>query len=117
MEALMGGLLRSGVLLSAAVVVIGALVYLKVQGHVQAHYNVFRGEPAALRSVSGIVKDTISWDGAAIIQLGLLFLIATPVARVVFSVFAFGVQRDWLYVFVSAVVLVILAFSLSGLRL
>jgi uncharacterized membrane protein len=48
------------------------------------------------------------------INLGLLFLIATPVARVVFSIFAFAVQLDWLYVVVTLVVLAVLMFSLTG---
>lgn len=48
------------------------------------------------------------------IQFGLLLLIATPVARVVFSIFAFAAQRDWIYVGVSMIVLSILAYSLSG---
>ena len=50
-------------------------------------------------------------QGSGIIQMGLLLLIATPVARVVFSVFAFAVQRDSLYVAVTLVVLVVLALS------
>jgi len=48
------------------------------------------------------------------INLKLLFLIATPVARVAFSIFAFAVQRDWLYVVVTLIVLAVLIFSLTG---
>jgi uncharacterized membrane protein len=47
-------------------------------------------------------------------QLGLLLLIATPVARVAFSVFAFALQRDRLYVVVTLAVLGVLAFSMTG---
>jgi uncharacterized membrane protein len=43
-----------------------------------------------------------------LIQLGLLLLIATPVARVVFTVFAFFMERDYTYVAVSLLVLGIL---------
>ncbi len=39
-----------------------------------------------------------SWDELGIIQLGVLLLIATPVARVVLSIFAFAQQRDLRYV-------------------
>jgi uncharacterized membrane protein len=56
----------------------------------------------------------LAGQGRGIIQLGLLFLIATPVARVVFSIFAFSVQRDRLYVVVTLTVLAILMFSLTG---
>jgi len=44
--------------------------------------------------------------------LGLLFLIATPIARVVFSIVGFMRQRDWHYAGVTAAVLALLAYSL-----
>jgi uncharacterized membrane protein len=49
-----------------------------------------------------------------LIQLGLLLLIATPVARVAFSVLAFAEQRDWLYVSITLVVLAVLVYSLAS---
>jgi uncharacterized membrane protein len=52
-----------------------------------------------------------------LIQLGLLLLIATPVARVAFSVAAFAMQRDRLYVVVALIVLAVLMYSLMGGRL
>ena len=55
-------------------------------GHAVPEYRVFRGEPGDLRSISGIVSDARSLGGRGLIQLGLLLLIATPIARVVFSV-------------------------------
>ena len=113
-ETIIGDLLRTGVMVSACVVLIGAFVYLKQRGHVRADYGIFRGEPSDMRSVRGIAADALAGQGAGIIQLGLLLLIATPFARVVFSVFAFAVQRDFLYVWLTLVVLAILAFSLSG---
>jgi len=51
-------------------------------------------------------------DPAALIQLGVLLLVATPVARVVFAVVGFALERDRLYVVVSVAVLAILAASL-----
>jgi len=41
-------------------------------------------------------------------------LIATPIARVVFSLLAFLWQRDWTYVMVTAIVLGLLVYSLFG---
>ena len=113
-EAIIGDLLRAGVIFSGAIGLIGGLVYLAHQGNAVPHYGVFRGEPSDLRSVGGIVRDALARNGRGIMQLGLLFLIATPVARVVFSVFAFAVQRDRLYVVVTLIVLTILMFSLTG---
>ena len=54
------------------------------------------------------------WRGRGIIQLGLLVLLATPVARVAFSVVAFALQRDRLYVAVTLVVLAVLLYSIVG---
>ena len=50
--------------------------------------------------------------GRGLIQLGLLLLIATPIARVVFSVAGFARQRDWLYVAITLIVLTLLGYSL-----
>jgi hypothetical protein len=57
-------------------------------------YPVFQGEPSNLRSLAGIVRDAIDLDGRGLIPLGLLLLIATPVARSAFSVFGFAGERD-----------------------
>jgi uncharacterized membrane protein len=54
----------------------------------------------------------VIWDSLGIIQIGLLLLIATPVARVAFSVFAFVLQRGSTYVVVTLVVLTILIYSI-----
>jgi hypothetical protein len=74
--------------------------------------RAFRGEPAELRSPRGIVEAALMLRGRGIIQLGLLLLVATPVARVFFSALAFVWERDYLYVVLTLVVLVVLLFSL-----
>ena len=56
----------------------------------------------------------LALHGPGLIQFGLLILIATPIARVAFSVFAFAYQRDWTYVLVTLVVLGLLVYSLFG---
>jgi uncharacterized membrane protein len=48
------------------------------------------------------------------VQLGLVLLIATPVARVAMSLVAFILQRDRVYVVVTLIVLAVLIFSLTG---
>jgi uncharacterized membrane protein len=114
LEAIIGNLLRAGVVIAAAVTSIGGVIYLAHSGESVAHYRVFRGEPADLRHVKGVLSDAYSGDGLGIMQLGLLLLIATPVARVAFSLAAFAVQRDRLYVVVTLVVLGVLSFSIAG---
>jgi uncharacterized membrane protein len=104
--------LRAGVLLSATVVACGGLVFLARHGFERPAYHGFRGEPLPLRSVHGIVAEGLRLSGRGLIQVGLLLLIATPIARVVFSVAGFVRQRDWLYVAITLVVLALLGSSL-----
>ena len=113
-ENLTATVLRSGVVVAATIVLLGGIFYLIRYGRLSPDYHFFYGEPADLRSVSGIVKGAFSFHTRGIIQLGLLTLIATPVARVLLSVFAFALERDRTYVIVTLIVLGVLIFSLVG---
>jgi uncharacterized membrane protein len=105
-------LLRIGVVSAAAIVLIGGMLYLFQHGMTIPHYEVFQGEPIRLCTVSGIIATALTFESSGIIQLGLLLLILTPIVRVVFSVIAFGIQRDHLYVSVTLIVLVVLLYDL-----
>jgi uncharacterized membrane protein len=113
-EFIIANLLRVGVTLAAVTVLVGGVVVLVRHGFSHADYRVFAGEPTDLRHWKGILRATLATHGTGIIQLGLLFLIATPVARVAFAAFAFAIERDWLYVSISTFVLIILLYSLLG---
>jgi uncharacterized membrane protein len=86
-------------------------------GGTTPNFHAFLGEPAGLRSVSQIIAGALHGQAPATIQLGLLLLIATPVARVLFACIEFALERDWLYVGIGAIVLAVLALGLSGHRL
>jgi uncharacterized membrane protein len=111
MDELMGLLLRTGVILAACIVLVGGLVYLARHPY-PMDYRVFRGEPERLRVISRIFSEATAFDGRGLIQLGLLVLILTPIARVTFSVIAFLYQRDWMYVVFTLIVLLLLLSSL-----
>lgn len=113
-EVIIANLLRIGVTAAAVIVVCGGAVFLARHGTAPVRYGSFSGEPANLTHWRGILRAAFSLRARGIIQLGLLILIATPVARVGFSVFAFVQERDWLYVAVASFVLVILLYSLLG---
>jgi len=115
-EVILGNLLRSGVLISAAVVLVGACIYLSRHAHEPADYRVFRGEPSEYRTIRGVIQSVINGRGRCqgLIQLGLLLLIATPIARVAFSVMGFAIERDRMYVAFTLIVLAILLYSLLG---
>ena len=114
LDSMVSFVLRLGVNLAAAIVLVGAVVFLYRHGHELPHYAVFRGEPSDLRTIGGIFRDAAALSGRGLIQLGLLVLVATPVARVALSLVVFAVQRDRTYVVVTLVVLVLLLLSLSG---
>ena len=114
MDRIISILLRSGVLISALVVLGGGILYLIRHGAALPQYGVFRGEPADLRSLSGIVEDVLAFKSRGIIQFGLLLLVATPVARVAFSILAFALQGDRTYVIITLIVLGVLLYSLAG---
>ena len=113
-DELMGLLLRSGVILAAAIVFAGGVVYLARHPFPSTNYRVFQSEPEGLRTISGILREAEAFKGRGLIQLGLLVLIATPIARVMFSVLAFCYQRDWKYVVFTLIVLGLLLYSLLG---
>jgi uncharacterized membrane protein len=115
-ELLLGTLLRAGVLTAAAVVLLGAVVYLARHGSERADYRTFRAQPLELRGIAGVMREAGSFDGAGIIQLGVLLLIATPVLRVASSAYAFARQRDRRYVVITLVVLGILSYGLLASR-
>ena len=102
-------------MIAAAIVVLaGGIIYLIRYGATQPHYSIFQGEPAEFRSLRGIIKAVFSLRSRGLIQLGFLLLIATPVARVAFSIFAFAMQRDRIYIVVTLIVLGVLLYSLAG---
>ena len=103
-----------GVLISAAVVLWGASIYLFRHGHEHANYRVFKGEPSEFRTISGVIHSVRNGQGRGWIQLGLLLLIATPIARVASSIVGFALERDRLYVAFTLIVFVILLYSLLG---
>ena len=114
LDTIIGNLLGTGVLISALIVFCGGIIFLTYHGRSYPNYRVFQAEPPSLRSIPAILRYAFQLHGAGIIQLGLLMLIATPVARVVFSIFGFTAERDRMYVIFTLIVLAILLFSLFG---
>jgi uncharacterized membrane protein len=112
LEQIVAGVLRTGVLLAASVVLAGGACYLMQHGNELAVYGTFHGQPASYRAIRRIVTAVLAGDCRALIQFGLVILIATPIARVVFSMIAFTMERDRTYMIVTAIVLGILTFSL-----
>ncbi len=114
LQSMVAFVLRFGVNVAAGIVLLGGIVFLYRHGRELAHYEVFRGEPTDLRTIDGIVREAAAFSGRGLIQLGLLVLMATPVARVALSLVVFSLQRDRTYVAVTLIVLALLLLSLTG---
>lgn len=113
-ENLIAHLLRAGVLTAAFVVIVGAVLFLGRHPRAHEDYRTFHGEPDQLRTVHGIVRCAFTGDARCIMQFGLLLLIGTPIARVIFSAAAFEIEGDRMYVAFTLLVLAVLLYSLFG---
>ncbi|HME11158.1 MAG TPA: DUF1634 domain-containing protein [Bryobacteraceae bacterium] len=111
LEIIVSNLLRAGVGASALLVIAGAAVYLSQHGAAVADYRTFHGEPAAYRSLAGLLSLQTLRQGRGLIQLGLVLLIFTPIARVALTLILFVVARDRIYVVVTTIVLATLLYS------
>ncbi len=114
MDRFIGNLLRTGVIIAGIIVLIGGAFYLIRHGGEIPNYQTFRSEPDDLRTLGGIFNSVIALKASAIIQIGIILLIATPIARVAFSVYAFIIQKDRVYIGITILVLALLIFSLTG---
>lgn len=113
-QVILGTLLRVGVISSMTVVFVGGLIYLVSNSLHIVDYSKFDAGKSGLSSIAAILVGLKSLDGSAIIQFGTLLLIFTPILRVVFSIFSFLIERDYLYVLIGLLVLCVILFSLSN---
>ncbi|MCC7195697.1 MAG: DUF1634 domain-containing protein [Gemmatimonadaceae bacterium] len=111
-DVIVGRLLQAGVLLSALVVIVGGAMYLWQHGSVVADFRAFTPGAEEMRNLTDIVRGALRGEAPAIVQLGLVLLVATPIARVALTLVAFIYQRDRLYVVTTAIVLALLAYGL-----
>jgi uncharacterized membrane protein len=114
LELLLSNLLKYGVLIASAIVLLGGILYLISQGFEPADYHVFHGVTSEFRSPEGVINAILAGSRQGIIQLGLLVLIATPILRVVISLLTFVWRRDFVYIIVTSLVLAGLIYSLAG---
>jgi uncharacterized membrane protein len=110
----MGNLLRAGVLTAGVVVLLGGIYFLLAHGSESPDYHLFKGESPDITSFAGIFRGLVEFSPRAWIQFGLLILIATPVARVCFALFAFIRDKDRKYTWITLIVLVFLLYGYLG---
>jgi len=111
---IIGQILRWGVYLSLSVAVIGGIIYLTAKGdHMSMQHRLFiEKDENLLQLVKETLKGVVHGDGLSIIELGILLLIATPLTRVIFSLWAFKQENDRMYVLITFIVLTIIFVSI-----
>ena len=114
LEYLLSNLLMYGVLIASSIVLFGGILYLIHHGSEPAEYQIFRGTPSEFHSPIGVVNAVFAGSRRGIIQLGLLILIAIPILRVIISLCTFLLQRNFIYVVITSLVLTSLTYSLIG---
>jgi uncharacterized membrane protein len=117
MEVWISHVLRWGVVLSAVVVLVGAALFLfRGPGASDPHslHDLVHGLYTNRSSLSDTVSGVKDHQGLAVVDLGLMLLILTPVVRVGMTFVLFLAQKDWAFVAITAVVLAVLIAGLSG---
>jgi uncharacterized membrane protein len=115
MQLLLGRVLRAGTVISICVVFLGGVIYLYRHGHATVNYKTFVGIPDFVRHFPGVFYSAFNLKGQAIIQIGIILLIFTPILRVICSAIGFILEKDYLYTGISLLVLFIIFMSmLSG---
>lgn len=117
LDQLIGRVLQTGVILAAAITAASGVLYLMRHGAEPVQYAVFHGEPAAFREVSGIIDAARRFSARGLIQIGVLVLIATPIARVALAALGFLAERDYLYTTIATIVLLLLLIGSIGVGL
>lgn len=114
MERFIGSFLRFNVFLSCGITLLGGIIFFIQHPFAKVDYSpipegeYFKGVDFNLRYLNTILDGVLSFDGASIIQLGVIVLIATPILRVLISFFSFLIERDYLYMFITLIVFIII---------
>lgn len=104
-EKIIGQLLRIGILISVIIMILG-MILLFVTGKSGYPANSY---PIGLNE---IIKGCLALRPFALMMLGLFCLILTPVLRVLASILAFALEKDYLYVWITIFVLFILIVAI-----
>ncbi|RXM44419.1 DUF1634 domain-containing protein [Flavobacterium sp. YO64] len=113
-QTIIGNLLRYGVWISLSVAFIGGIVYLMHHGSDIENYSVFKeNDRNIFEVISTVYQGVLQGNGEYLIYFGIILLFLTPVLRVIFSLFSFFLEKDYLYVVITLIVILIIITSIS----
>ena len=113
LEKAIGITLELGVALSAVLIFIGIFLTFA-----NGSWGDLPGVSSSTFSFAQIVSGLFQLDGTSFIFMGLIALIATPITRVLLSIFGFFFERNWPYVVITMIVfinLMVAIFVIPGL--
>ena len=106
-----GNLLRLGVVLSVTTSLIGFIKLFMEGFKMPRKYTLLDMGNSSEKVWSHFWETLCKGEGMAIIQLGILMLIFTPLMRIIFALIGYLKEKDYVYVVVSSIVLAIMAVS------
>ena len=109
MDTAIATLLRTGVLLSVGIIAVGMVIAFV---HDPVSFSASPGTHVP-NTIGEVIAGVHDGSGEGIMMIGLLVLIATPVARVALSIVIFVIERDRLYAAITAAVFVILMVAFA----
>ncbi|MCC9070409.1 DUF1634 domain-containing protein [Flavobacterium sp. F-65] len=113
-QTIIGNLLRYGVWISLSVAFIGGIIYLMNHGGDIEDYSVFKeNDRNIFEVITAIYNGVLQGNGESIIFFGVILLFLTPVLRVLLSLFSFLLEKDYLYVVITLIVIFIILVSVS----
>ena len=111
-ELVLSNLLRIGVIAAGGIVLIGAIFFFVRHGYEIPDYHTFKFDSLNINDPLTLINGLFALNAEAIMKLGILILIATPVLRVIVSVIAFLHEKDFMYVVFTLIVLIVLLYSI-----
>ena len=92
--------LRAGMILSVCIMVLGLAIYI-----------LFPAQSSTAVSIQQLPTEILEGNGQAILLVGILVLIATPLARVLTALAVFIIDRDLKFIAICALVLFVLLLA------
>ena len=112
MERTVSMVLQFGVLISAAMIILGCILFFTSGYHDQTSYHELTAPSYSFPHGLATLKTSVqAGDGLGFIELGVLLLILTPIPRVLISILLFKRQKDRPMTVVTLVVLLVLVGS------
>ncbi|MDR2223288.1 MAG: DUF1634 domain-containing protein [Flavobacteriaceae bacterium] len=114
LQTIIGNVLRYGVYSALSISLVGGIILLFTQSNKTINFSTFTEKNNNIVDViQSISSGVLQGNGESIIYLGVLLLFLTPTLRLLLSLVSFILERDWLYIFISLLVIGIIVLSLS----